>query len=175
MRLFPHYTGESYLFHSSISKGLFADFLLEKAFDKVFPRGKVEANYMIFSRSREIMSRTLQRDIYGLHAPDFPIDKVTQPDPDPLSAASYSCIYWVDHLCDVKNGSSEIDLGDNGIVHAFLKEHFLHWIEALSLLKSIVSGILAVHKLESFLIVSLHYNFASHYTNSKVKSSANLF
>ncbi|KAI9674629.1 MAG: hypothetical protein M1829_003711 [Trizodia sp. TS-e1964] len=136
----------TYFIHQSVK-----DFFLEKAFDKVFPSGKAAVNYTIFSRSHEIMSKTLRRDIYGLHGPGFPIDKVTRPDPDPLSGASYSCIYWVDHLCDTKKGYSEIGLGDNGIIHVFLKEHFLHWIEALSLLKSILSGILAVHKLESFL------------------------
>jgi hypothetical protein len=132
------------------------DFLLGKAFDKVFPSGMAEVNHTIFSRSLEIMSKTLRRDIYGLHAPGFPIDKVNQPNPDPLSAASYSCVYWVDHLCDIKTGHDEIGLGDNGIFHVFLKEHFLHWMEALSLLKSASSGILAVNKLESFLRVSFH-------------------
>jgi hypothetical protein len=136
------------------------DFLLGKAVDKVFPSGKAEVHYTMLSRSREIMSRTLQRDMYGLHAPGFPIDSVKPPDPDPLSAASYSCVYWVDHLCEIKNGSSEIGLGDNGIIHVFLKEHFLHWLEALSLLKSILSGILSVHKLERFFRVSLRHNSA---------------
>ena len=115
-----------------------------------------EVNYTIFSRSREIMSRTLRRDIYGLHSPGFLIDKVKQPDRDPLSAASYSCVYWVDHLCNIKTGHDEIGLGDNGIFHVFLKEHFLHWMEALSLLKSISSSILTVNKLKTFLKVSLH-------------------
>jgi hypothetical protein len=143
----------TYFIHQSAK-----DFLLEKAFDRVFPCSKVEANYVIFSRSREIMSRTLRRDIYQLHAPGFPVDKVKQPDPDPLSTASYSCVYWIDHLCDTKKDSREDSLGDNGIIHVFLKEHFLHWMEALSLLKSIFSGIRALYKLESFLRVSLYYN-----------------
>jgi hypothetical protein len=112
------------------------------------------------------MSRTLRRDIYRLHDPGFPIDKVTQPAPDPLSGASYSCVYWVDHLCDTKKGYSEIGLGDNGIIHVFLKEYFLHWIEALSLLKSVLSGILAIHKLENLLVVSFII-LPPHYTNSK--------
>ncbi|KAH6661768.1 hypothetical protein B0J14DRAFT_496760 [Halenospora varia] len=139
----------TYFIHQSAK-----DFMLEKAFDKVFPSGKAEVHYTMFSRSREIMSRTLRRDIYGLHAPEFPINQVEQPDPDPLSAAGYSCVYWVDHLCDIKTGYNETSLGDNGDIHIFLKEHFLHWIEALSLLKSVFSGMLAVHKLESFLRAS---------------------
>ncbi|KAH8650398.1 beta transducin-like protein HET-D2Y [Tricladium varicosporioides] len=136
----------TYFIHQSAK-----DFLLGKGFDKLFPSGKAEANYTMFSRSCEIMSRTLRRDIYGLRAPGFPIDQVKQPDSNPLSVAGYSCIYWVDHLCDVKTGYNKTSLGDDEDIHVFLKEHFLHWIEALSLLKSIFSGILAIHKLESFL------------------------
>lgn len=78
----------TYFIHQSAK-----DFLLGKAFDKVFPSGKGKVNYTMFSRSREIMSRMLQRDIYRLHAPGFPIDSVKLPDPDPLSAARYSCVY----------------------------------------------------------------------------------
>jgi hypothetical protein len=137
----------TYFIHQSAK-----DFLLEKASNNMFSPSKAEVNYMMFLRSHEIMSRTLQRDIYGLHAPGFPIDKVTQPDPDPLNTVGYSCVYWVDHLYASQN---KICLGDNGIVYVFLKEHFLHWIEALSLLKSVINGILAIHKLENFLTVSL--------------------
>ncbi|KAH8650399.1 NACHT domain-containing protein [Tricladium varicosporioides] len=125
------------------------EFLLQKAFGKVFPSSTAEIHYMMFSRSLEIMSRTLRRNIYGLDTPGFPIDSVKPPDLDPLNIVGYSCLYWVDHLCASQN---KICFGDNGIVHALLKEHFLHWIEALSLLKSVISGILAICKLENFLI-----------------------
>ena len=91
-----------------------------------------------------------------MHALGFLIDSVKPPNPDPLSAARYSCVYWVDHLCDIETGHDKIGLGDNGVVHVFLKEHFLHWMEALSLLKSISNGILAISKLRSFLTVSIH-------------------
>jgi hypothetical protein len=141
----------TYFIHQSAK-----DFLLGKAFDKVFPSGKAEVNYTMFSRSHEIMSRTLRRDIYGLHAPGFPIDSVKPLDPDLLSTAKYSCVYWVDHLCDIETGHNKICLNDNGVIHVFLKVHFLHWMEALSLLKSISNGIVAINKFKSFLKVSIH-------------------
>jgi hypothetical protein len=49
----------TYFIHQSAK-----DFLLGKAF--MFPSGKAEVHYTMFSRSREIMLRTLRRDIYGL-------------------------------------------------------------------------------------------------------------
>jgi hypothetical protein len=132
------------------------DFLLGQASSKIFPSGIQEKQHVLFLKSLEVMSQTLRRDIYGLQAPAFSIDSVIPPDPDPLNAVGYSCMYWVDHLSASYN---EIGLGDNGIVHVFLKEHFLHWMEALSFLKSVISGILVIHKLENFLRVSLYYSF----------------
>ncbi|KAF2185931.1 hypothetical protein K469DRAFT_501112, partial [Zopfia rhizophila CBS 207.26] len=64
----------------------------------IFPSGLAHVHYIIFSRSLQVMSKTLRRDIFGLGAPGFPIDQVKQPTPDPLSSARYSCVYWVDHL-----------------------------------------------------------------------------
>ncbi|KAL3487204.1 hypothetical protein BJX62DRAFT_241237 [Aspergillus germanicus] len=41
----------------------------------------------------------------------------------------YACIYWVDHLV-----KGSISICDKDRAYQFLKRHFLHWIEALSLL-----------------------------------------
>jgi hypothetical protein len=60
----------------------------------------------------------------------------------------YACRYWVQHL-----QSSESSLADNGQVHVFLREHLLHWLEALSLIKKTSEGVLAIISLESLVIV----------------------
>ena len=44
------------------------------------------------------MPKTLQRDLYGLQASEYPADEVNPLDPDPLASSRYSCTYWVDHL-----------------------------------------------------------------------------
>ena len=46
------------------------------------------------------------------------------------------------------------DLFDNGQVHTFLKKHFLHWLEALSLMGNVSDGVVMVRTLESMLTVS---------------------
>lgn len=71
------------------------DFLLKEA--QICPLGEEEVHDIIFSRSLEIM-KTLHRDMYGLGAPGCSIDDVERPDPDPLAATGYSCVYWIDHL-----------------------------------------------------------------------------
>jgi hypothetical protein len=134
------------------------DYLLEKTSDEIFISGVGDMHYTIFSRSREVMSRTLRRDIYGLCAPGFPIDKVEQPNPDPLGVADYSCIYWVDHLCDWDSNKSakyRDDIQDGGAVDKFLRQKYLYWLEALSLLRSVSKGVLSMDKLQSLLQVSL--------------------
>ncbi len=134
------------------------DYLLTKASDEIFPCGIGMVHYTIFLRSLEIMSRTLRRDMYGLHAPGFTIDKIKQPDSDPLVAAGYCCIYWVDHLCEwdfSKGGKYSGGLLDGGEVDNFLRKQYLYWLEALSLLRSISEGVISMIKLEGLLQVSL--------------------
>jgi hypothetical protein len=133
------------------------DFLLRKASDGIFPSGMQEIHCTIFLRSLQVMSRTLRRDIYGLCAPGFPIDLVEQPDPNPLTAADYSCVYWVDHLCDwdsSKSAKHRDDLQDGGAVDKFLRQKYLYWLEGLSLRRSISEGVLSMAKLEGLLQVS---------------------
>ncbi|WPJ66240.1 hypothetical protein SMAC4_12890 [Sordaria macrospora] len=126
----------------------------QETFDWIFPKGKEDMNYTIFSRSLNAMSTTLRRDIYGLSAPGFPRDKVEVPDPDPLATVRYSCVYWVDHLCDLissTNTNQNDLLQDNGIVYKFLKTKYLYWLEALSLLQAMSEGVIAIRQLESLL------------------------
>ncbi|WPJ62804.1 hypothetical protein SMAC4_13599 [Sordaria macrospora] len=140
------------------------DFLLGNASDKasnqasqenwIFPSGKEEVNYTIFSRSLDAMSAILRRDIYGLRAAGFPSDKVQVPDLDPLATVRYSCVYWVDHLCDSvsdMNTKRHDRLQDNEVVYTFLKTKYLYWLEALSLLQVMAVGVVAIRKLEGLL------------------------
>lgn len=129
------------------------DFLSTQRF--IFPSGIDDVHYTIFSRSLQVMFKTLRQDVYSLSAPAISIDQVKQPDPDPLAAARYSCLYWVDHLidCNIK-GKCNNDLKDGGSVHSFLCQSYLYWLEALSLLKSLPNGIVMIMKLENWLQVS---------------------
>jgi hypothetical protein len=133
------------------------DFLLTKTSSEIFHLRIEEEHHTIFSRSLQVMSDTLSRDIYGLHSPGFPIDQVKQPEPDPLAAARYSCVYWVDHLgdCDPSRNAND-DLQDSSSIDQFLCQSYLHWLEALSLLKSMPEGILSMAKLEGLLQVSFN-------------------
>jgi hypothetical protein len=136
------------------------DFLIEKASKEIFPSGIEDKHYTIFSRSLQVMHKTLRRDIYSLKTPGFPIDQVKKRDPDLLAAARYSCLYWIDHLLDCGSiGNMINDLKDSGSVAQFLCQSYLYWLEALSLMKSFSSGILMIRKLESWLQASFSISF----------------
>ncbi|KAJ6439024.1 Vegetative incompatibility protein HET-E-1 [Purpureocillium lavendulum] len=82
------------------------------------------------------------------------IDAIRQPEPNPLASIAYSCIHWVDHLHDVDSHKTSryIDeLRDDGIVHEFLQREYLHWLEALSLLRSMPEGVIAMTRLQVLL------------------------
>ena len=132
------------------------DYLITKAFATIFPSGREETHYEIFSRSLHVMSRTLRRDIYDLRAPGYLIEQVRLPDPDPLEPLRYLCIYWVDHVCDwnLDCHADQRDLQDGGIVAVFIREKFLYWLEALSLCRSVPKGVFGMAKLEALIQVS---------------------
>jgi hypothetical protein len=69
------------------------DFLFAEAFNEVFPTRPKDAHHIVFSRSLMILSKTMQRDMYSLKMLGYPAEEVKQPDPDPLTASRYSCIY----------------------------------------------------------------------------------
>uniref|UniRef100_A0A0D2YF15 NACHT domain-containing protein n=1 Tax=Fusarium oxysporum (strain Fo5176) TaxID=660025 RepID=A0A0D2YF15_FUSOF len=129
------------------------DFLLNKASDQILPSGAAHQHHAIFSRSLEALSETLKRDVYKLGAPGFPIDQVSPPDPDPLASIRYSCVFWVDHLHDSEPRAKMGDksLQDVGIVHDFLRNKYLYWLESLSLLRNMSKGVMAVQKLEALV------------------------
>jgi hypothetical protein len=137
-----------YTIHQSAQDFLSAD-------TSIFPSKIQDIHHTIFSRSLKVMSRTLRRDAYSLGAPGFSIDQVKQPDPDPLATARYSCLYWIDHLldCDTRRNTNS-DLKDGGSVDNFLCKSYLYWLEALSLMRSLSSGVVMIRKLENWLKVN---------------------
>jgi hypothetical protein len=136
------------------------DFLFVDAASEIFPLGTEAIHYSVFSRSLAIMS-TLQRDIYSLRDLGYPIELVEPPNPDPLAASRYSCMYWFDHLSEwslTSTATSLTELRDDGVVHRFVKEKFLYWLEALSLCKSLLKGVGIMLKLKVLVnvILTLH-------------------
>ena len=130
------------------------DFLVEKAYSEIYPSGIRRTHHTIFSRSVQVMSDKLRRDIYGLGTPGIHSDQVRQPNSDPLSPVKYPCVYWIDHLLDCDPTKNAINnLQDGGSVDMFLRRSYLYWLEALSLYRSMSEGMVLMAKLEALLQV----------------------
>jgi hypothetical protein len=106
--------------------------------------GIVQGHADIYKRSIDAMSSILRPNIYSLDFGFKPKD-LKPPKPDPLAPIRYSCVFWLDHLRDAKGQSS--GLPDDEAILAFLKKHFLHWLESLSLLGKLPEGVLSIRKL----------------------------
>ena len=131
----------------------FRDFLLDqkRCVDSQFCINEQKAHSDLLENCLKLMSKHLQKDICNLQLPGALASEV---DRDRINyclplVVQYACCYWVKHL-----QRSSIELCNNGQVHEFLRNHFLHWLEALSLLGKMSDGVLAVKALESILPVS---------------------
>ncbi|KAH7309734.1 hypothetical protein B0I35DRAFT_379296, partial [Stachybotrys elegans] len=126
------------------------DFLLTKGSAEIFPAGQSDIHLTIYRRSLDILSEILRRDMYGVGAPGVSIDEIDEPNPNPLIASRYQCIYWVDHLHEsslgLNVGDSE-DVFDGKIIDTFLQKKYLYWLEALSHVRSVPQGIISMSKL----------------------------
>ena len=102
------------------------------------------------------MAKNLRKDICGLHstgalATKFKQERVRQCLPTELQ---YACLYWVYHI---RKGRSKIQ--DDEQMYTFLREHLLHWLEALGLMGKVSDGILSLISLESMVTVSRVYPY----------------
>ena len=135
-----------YIIHQSAK-----DYLSGKARTTGFPTEE-ETHHKTFTISLKLMPKILQRDMYNLKLPGFPINQVQVPDPDPLVTVRYSCIHWIDHLCASDARTRHDDLNGTSI-YTFLQEWCLYWLEALSLCRSMSDGVASITKLEALVKV----------------------
>ena len=134
----------------------FRDFLLDekRCSDTHFWVDEKKAQGILADRCIRLMAdpkNGLRKDICGLHTPgvlasEVHGDLIEQCLPPELQ---YACRYWVQHL-----KRSESQLHDEGQVHLFLRQHLLHWLEALSLIGKTSEGVHAIILLESMVRVS---------------------
>lgn len=136
------------------------DFLLDPS-NETFEVNKEKEHHKIFSHSLHAF-KSFERDMYKLKNPGTSITDVTRPSPDPLAGIWYSCLFWVDHLEDCQFIADALEEFEEGkSLDSFLRDDFLHWIEAISLLESTTKAIASMLKLENLVRVSNHLQKAS--------------
>jgi hypothetical protein len=124
------------------------DYLEKNYKSRLQPAGPAQGHAEIVRRSTDAMSSMLRRNMYDLD-PGFKPENMAPPDPDPLAPIRYSCVFWADHLCSLNSDNSGFlgELTDDGKVFGFLKECFLRWLESLSLIGKLSSGLLSIRKI----------------------------
>lgn len=129
------------------------DYFSSGAGSHIFQSGQSNEHARIANLCLKLMAKGLKRDICNLQTLG-PIDELykSKVDKSLLAQVEYACVYWVSHIKQA--GHCGYYLQDNGPVHQFLKTHFLYWLEAVSLIKRIPEGVLAVADLECILKVS---------------------
>jgi hypothetical protein len=131
----------------------FADFLLGQEGTGIanFRVDAEETHAMLASKCIQRMKNGLSKDICSVRDPGKSRDEIDKAiivrhiPPD----LEYTCLYWVYHL-----QHSGRRITDRDEVCTFLHTHFLHWLEALSLMRKTSEGILVITSLESFIAVS---------------------
>ncbi|KAM6537996.1 hypothetical protein FALCPG4_003886 [Fusarium falciforme] len=134
----------------------FRDFILNEERSKQL-QFRIEETAMhrkVLRRCLDIMSSELFQDICKVILPaklasEVPRRQIEQNIPQHLR---YACRYWIDHLAKLdQDGRLENELQDNGEIHAFLKERFLYWLEAMSFIGETPTTITMINKLQGMI------------------------
>jgi hypothetical protein len=116
-----------------------------------------DAHARLSKRCVDVMSQDLKEDICHVSRPGVLVDEVHEDHLQQHLSAEirYSCLYWIPHTAQVVRVSKEL-LDHNGILE-FLRQHILHWVEAMSWMGKISDAIVAMTTLERLCEVSLHH------------------
>jgi hypothetical protein len=132
----------------------FRDFLLdaEKREANPFWVDEKDVHNQLATQCLKLLSTgdNLKKDICNLQTPErqrADIDRQTIDSHLPPET-QYACQYWVYHLKE-----SESIIRDHDQVHKFLQSHFLHWLEALSLMGRLRESISMIDSLVAIVEV----------------------
>lgn len=104
-----------------------------------------------------IMRLHLREDICGLQHPGsrrsgIKIEQVRLNVPIELE---YACLYWIQHVA-----AESLESDTTGEIHSFLRQHFLHWIELITLVGRFTEGVPLLTKLQDCVQVSNAFEVA---------------
>ncbi|KAH7113566.1 hypothetical protein EDB81DRAFT_824500 [Dactylonectria macrodidyma] len=136
----------------------FRDFLVDprKRSEHLFWVDEKQVHNRLAVRCLDVMNKCLETDMCMLVQPGTDRASIS---PQEISShifpeVQYACLYWVYHI-----QQADMCVDDNGPVYEFLLQHFLHWLEVLSLIGraseclTIIKDLQAVHKLEGSVML----------------------
>lgn len=131
----------------------FADFLTteERCGKGIWYFDQSAFHHYLFCRCLDRMNAFLERNMCNM---TLAADLRSESLPDDIS---YSCAFWIDHLCAVQDNISPIV----NRLRDFLSQHLLHWFEAMSILRKSRETISHLSRLLDWISVGFH---ASHFS-----------
>lgn len=136
-----------YLIHQSAR-----DFLSDGGRKDIFPFGQGHEHANTTRLCFEVMSCTLKKDICGTKMPGIclsDINRSTIMTHLPMHV-QYACRYWFDHLQRASPPEQAALVSrEDCQVYVLLKRHFLHWLEALSLMNEFSKALYVIESLRS--------------------------
>lgn len=84
-------------------------------------------------------------DSYGTRRKKVDVDRINEYLPTDVQ---YSCRYWVKHLIQTQSSVDGLDMALQ-----FLREHFLHWFEAMAILGHVSDVVTTINTLQSIVQV----------------------
>ena len=137
--------------HLSFSEFLLSDQLQKEPFEV----NDQATHRMLLSKCLQLLSGPdgLQENLCKLEYPDKTRRKIDQITINNRlsSAFQYACRCWIHHT-----EYDKVEIHDQNDVHMFLQEHFLHWLEAMSLMNRLVEVIEQIRVLQSLVSVREH-------------------
>ncbi|KAF5247118.1 hypothetical protein FAUST_970 [Fusarium austroamericanum] len=132
-----------YTVHQSVK-----DFL--RGSHEVMKSGVAQQHCDVFLSSISMMHKGLHRDVFRLGDPGVLIDEIETPQSHALLTVGYACLHWADHFHDGNLQELQGECVPSfSLVVAFLKEIYLYWLEAMSLLRCASEAVTAVGKLKN--------------------------
>lgn len=133
----------------------FRDFLVDPSKRDKYPYwvNETTTHKRLVTNCLRVMKKGLRTDICGVKGPGTPRASIDQRTiSDKLAPeVRYACQYWVYHV-----QKAEDNLVDHDQVHRFLQQHFLHWLEALSLVERASESLQNIRILQSLCQVCFH-------------------
>ena len=139
------------LFHLSFRDFLLNPDMCNDEITKGFWVDATKTHAKISKCCLEVLEKHLEYDICGTYnagisRAEIPKQQISHCLPQEVA---YSCLYWVDHL---KDANTKLCNGDE--FETFLQRHFLHWIEALSVLGRARQAIRHIKDLKTLVLSS---------------------
>ena len=136
----------------------FRDFLLDqnRCLDDQFWVNEKQTHHKLAMDCMRLLSSSLRRNPCHLPSLGTKKSEIAQKDVNnALSpAVQYACRYWADHA-----QKGKLELLDHGCIHKVLKQHFLHWLEAMSLMGKISEAIIAITNMAAIINVRIIFHY----------------